>query len=74
MANAVLMPQAGISVESCVITEWRKHPGDVVAEGDILFEYETDKACLLYTSPAGGGGRDPRLLWPADGSARSGRH
>ena len=54
MANAVLMPQAGISVESCVITEWRKHPGDAVAEGDILFEYETDKAMFECESTAAG--------------------
>ncbi|MCL2056286.1 MAG: 2-oxo acid dehydrogenase subunit E2 [Oscillospiraceae bacterium] len=44
MAAAVLMPKAGISVESCIITQWLKKPGDAVARGDILFSYETDKA------------------------------
>lgn len=44
MAAAVLMPKAGISVESCIITQWLKQPGDQVAKGDILFSYETDKA------------------------------
>lgn len=44
MAAAVLMPQAGISVESCIITQWLKKPGDHIAKGDILFSYETDKA------------------------------
>ena len=44
MANAVLMPKAGISVETCVITEWLKQPGEAVAAGDALFSYETDKA------------------------------
>ena len=54
MAEAVLMPMVGISVESCIITEWKKRPGDVVALGDILFEYETDKSSLLCESTAAG--------------------
>ncbi len=44
MANSVLMPKAGISVETCIITEWQKKPGDSVDVGDVLFCYETDKA------------------------------
>ncbi len=44
MAKAVVMPKAGITVESCIIGEWKKKPGDTVALGEILFDYETDKA------------------------------
>lgn len=44
MATLVIMPRQGQSVESCVITEWKKKKGDTVAEGDILFSYETDKS------------------------------
>jgi pyruvate dehydrogenase E2 component (dihydrolipoamide acetyltransferase) len=44
MAQIVIMPKQGQSVESCIITEIRKHKGDTVAKGDILFLYETDKA------------------------------
>ena len=44
MANGVLMPKAGITVESCIIGEWLKQVGDHVNVGDILFTYETDKA------------------------------
>jgi len=44
MAQAVIMPRQGQSVESCVISKWNKKPGDTVAVGDILFSYETDKA------------------------------
>lgn len=40
----VLMPKQGQSVESCIITEWKKKPGDTVKVGDVLFSYETDKA------------------------------
>lgn len=44
MANAVIMPKAGITVESCIIGSWEKKVGDSVKVGDILFTYETDKA------------------------------
>lgn len=38
------MPRQGQSVESCIISNWAKKVGDKVAEGDVLFTYETDKA------------------------------
>ena len=44
MATPVMMPRQGQSVESCVITEWKKKVGDEVHVGDILFSYETDKS------------------------------
>ena len=44
MATLVIMPRQGQSVESCVITEWKKKKGDAVAVKDILFSYETDKS------------------------------
>ena len=46
MAVAVIMPRQGNTVESCIITNWNKKPGDAVAVGDILFSYETDKAAF----------------------------
>ncbi len=54
MANAVLMPKAGITVESCIIGKWNKKVGDKVAQGDILFSYETDKASFECESTAEG--------------------
>ncbi len=44
MATPVIMPRQGQSVESCIISKWHKKVGDMVAEGDTLFSYETDKA------------------------------
>ncbi|PID92506.1 MAG: hypothetical protein CSA96_02965 [Bacteroidetes bacterium] len=44
MAQAVIMPRQGQSVESCILTEWYKAVGEPVAPGDLLFAYETDKA------------------------------
>ena len=44
MADAVIMPKQGQSVESCIIAKWHKKKGDKVNVGDMLFTYETDKA------------------------------
>ena len=44
MATPVIMPRQGQSVESCIITEWKKHVGEQVSVGDVLFSYETDKS------------------------------
>jgi len=44
MAQVVIMPKQGQSVESCIVTEFKKKVGDKVAIGDVLFSYETDKA------------------------------
>lgn len=44
MAIPVMMPRQGQSVESCILGQWFKEVGEEVAEGDILFSYETDKA------------------------------
>lgn len=54
MANAVVMPKAGITVESCIIGTWEKKVGDAIKVGDILFTYETDKASFECESTAEG--------------------
>ena len=54
MANAVIMPKAGITVESCIMGEWVKKVGDQVKVGDVLFTYETDKASFECESTAEG--------------------
>ena len=54
MASAVIMPKVGITVETCIITEWKKKVGDPVRMDDILFTYETDKAVVDCPSTAEG--------------------
>ena len=54
LPNAVIMPKAGITVESCIISTWEKKVGDTVKIGDILFTYETDKASFECESTAEG--------------------
>ncbi len=54
MAHPVILPRQGQSVESCIITQWHKKPGDAVREGEVLFTYETDKATFEETAKAEG--------------------
>lgn len=54
MAKTVLMPKQGNSVESCVLLEWSKQVGDVIAVGDVLCEAETDKATIEVESTEAG--------------------
>lgn len=46
MAQPVLLPKLGQTVEEAAIVKWHKKEGDVVSKGDVLFEIETDKAVL----------------------------
>jgi len=46
MAQPVIMPKQGQSVETCMLTEWFKQKGEEVSKGDLLFSYETDKAAF----------------------------
>jgi pyruvate dehydrogenase E2 component (dihydrolipoamide acetyltransferase) len=54
MANPILMPKQGNSVESCLIVSWKKQKGDTVNIGDVLCEVETDKAVMDVESTSGG--------------------
>lgn len=54
MAQQVLMPKQGNSVETCIIIEWKKQEGDAVSIGEILCEAETDKATIEVESTAEG--------------------
>ena len=54
MAEVIIMPKQGQSVESCILTELKKSVGDKVSVGDILFAYETDKASFEEESKVEG--------------------
>ncbi|MDP6484929.1 MAG: biotin/lipoyl-containing protein [Nitrospinota bacterium] len=46
MAQEVVMPKLGQTVEEATIVKWHKKEGDTVKKGEVLFEIETDKAVL----------------------------
>ena len=64
-ATAILMPQAGNSMEEGRIIAWRVKAGDAITIGQILCEIETDKSTIEFESPIAGiiGG----ILTPAGG-------
>ncbi|MCD4770465.1 MAG: 2-oxo acid dehydrogenase subunit E2 [Bacteroidales bacterium] len=54
MAKIIIMPRQGQSVESCIITKRFFAEGEKVGQGDLLFEYETDKASFEEESEVNG--------------------
>lgn len=50
MAQVVVMPQLGNTVESCLITTWLVAVGDVVDVDSLLCEIETDKSAMEVPS------------------------
>ena len=54
MANPIMMPKAGITVESCILTKWNVKVGDKVNVGDVICSYETDKSAFDLTSEVSG--------------------
>jgi len=54
MAEIVVMPQQGNSVESVFLLGWKVAEGATCAVGDVLCEVETDKATMEVESTAAG--------------------
>ncbi|TVR92413.1 MAG: 2-oxoglutarate dehydrogenase complex dihydrolipoyllysine-residue succinyltransferase [Spirochaetaceae bacterium] len=54
MMHEVQVPQIGESISSGILASWLKKSGEMVEEGEELFELETDKATMSVPSPASG--------------------
>lgn len=54
MAQAVRIPRLGISEAGGKILAWRKREGDAVRPGDVVLEFEADKATVEITAETGG--------------------
>ncbi len=50
----VILPKLGLTMEEGKLVAWRKREGETVAQGEVLFEVETDKATIEVESPAAG--------------------
>ena len=54
MTIPVVMPKQGNSVETVILTAWKKQVGEQISTGEVLCEVETDKAVMDVESPASG--------------------
>src|SRR5271166_3898950 len=54
MAVEVVMPKFGLTMNDGIIKRLLKQPGEAVAEGEPLFEVETEKVLNEVPSPAAG--------------------
>jgi pyruvate dehydrogenase E2 component (dihydrolipoamide acetyltransferase) len=54
MVTKVIVPQKGLSDETCLIQEWKKKEGDRVEKGEMICEVETNKAVFEIDAPVSG--------------------
>ncbi len=54
MSEKISLPRLFLTMEDGLITKWYKNKGDKVAEGEILFSVEAEKASLDVESPISG--------------------
>ncbi|MCE0506627.1 pyruvate dehydrogenase [Roseivivax sp. GX 12232] len=54
MPLEVIMPALGMAQDTGLIVSWHKSQGEAVAEGDVLFEVETDKATMEVEAQGAG--------------------
>lgn len=54
MAQEIILPKLGNTVEECMIKLWHKHVGDAVAVDEVLCEVETDKTTVDVVSTDAG--------------------
>ena len=54
MKVALKMPRVSMNMEEGTLTAWRVQPGETFAEGEILYELETEKATSEYEAPVAG--------------------
>src|SRR5215469_3637353 len=50
----VKVPQLSESVSEATMLQWKKKPGETVAQDEILIELETDKVVLEVPAPSAG--------------------
>ncbi len=50
----IVMPKLGLTMTEATLSAWKKKEGDQVAEGEVVFEFESDKATMEYEAPAPG--------------------
>ena len=48
MAEVIKMPRLSDTMTDGVVAKWHKKVGDVVKEGDLLADIETDKATMEF--------------------------
>ena len=54
MKVTLKLPRLSMNMMQATITAWRKNVGDQIAEGEILYDLETEKVTSEVPSPATG--------------------
>ncbi|MGD9570189.1 MAG: biotin/lipoyl-containing protein [Sedimentibacter sp.] len=49
--QTLTMPKMGITMSSATIVSWKKKVGEIVKQGETLYEIETEKSSIVVESP-----------------------
>jgi pyruvate dehydrogenase E2 component (dihydrolipoamide acetyltransferase) len=50
----IIMPKLGLTMTEGTLTKWHKAEGDTFEQGEILFEFESEKSALEFEAPVTG--------------------
>ena len=50
----IVMPKLGLTMTEGTLTRWLKTVGEPVKQGEIIFEFESEKSVMEYEAPADG--------------------
>lgn len=59
----LVMPKLGLTMTQATLTRWLRSEGETVRQGEIVFEFESEKATMEYEAPESG--QLARVLVPA---------
>lgn len=54
MSIEIRMPKFGETMEEGMIVAWKKQVGDIISDGEVIAEVDTDKTTLEIESPISG--------------------
>ena len=54
MKITLKMPRVGMNMEEGTLVAWRVQPGKDFKEGDVLYDFETEKVTSEYEAPCDG--------------------
>lgn len=50
----IIIPNQGLTVTEVVIVQWHKKIGETLQKGEVLLDFESDKAVIELVSPTDG--------------------
>lgn len=50
----IIIPNQGLTITEIVVTKWHKKIGDPLQKGEVILDFESDKAVIELAAPVAG--------------------